>query len=122
MRFAIAALMALHGIAHVVGFAGAWQIAPEGFPYRTTVLKGHVDLGNVGIRVVGVLWLALAVAFVTVAVGAVGGVAWWTGAALGVATVSLLLSILEFPEARLGVVINLLIIAALAAGRWLGRI
>jgi hypothetical protein len=39
-----------------------------------------------------------------------------------VATVSLLLSILEFPEARLGVVINLLIIAALAAGRWLGRI
>jgi hypothetical protein len=122
MRFAIAALMALHGIAHVVGFAGAWQIAPEGFPYRTTVLKGHVDLGNVGIRVVGVLWLVLAVGFVTVAVGAVGGVAWWTAAALGVATVSLLLSILEFPEARLGVVINLLIIAALAAGRWLGRI
>ena len=41
----------------------------------------------------------------------------WPSTALGVATVSLLLSVMEFPEARLGVVINILIIAALAAGR-----
>jgi hypothetical protein len=122
MRIALAILMTFHGIAHLAGFAGAWQLAPEGFPYRTTVLDGRVDLGNAGIRVVGVLWLALAIAFVTLSVSAVGGAAWWPPAALGVATVSLLLSVMEFPEARLGVVINILIIAALAAGRWLGRI
>ena len=27
MRFALAALMALHGIAHLVGFASSWQLA-----------------------------------------------------------------------------------------------
>ena len=116
MRLMIAALMALHGIAHFVGFAGAWRLAPGDFPYRTTVLNGRVDLGNVGIRVMGMLWAALAIAFVTVAIGAVGGATWWPLAALGVATASLLLSAVHFPEARLGVVINLLIIAALAAG------
>jgi hypothetical protein len=41
-------LIALHGLAHLVGFA-----AP---------LAGRLDLGDAGIRVVGVLWLLLAVA------------------------------------------------------------
>jgi hypothetical protein len=122
MRIALAVLMAVHGIAHLVGFAGAWQLAPGGFPYKTTVLGGQVDLGNAGIRVVGLLWLTTAVAFVAVAVGTVAGVVWWAPAALTIAIVSLLLSVLEFPEARLGVVINIAIIAALAAGQWLGQI
>ena len=122
MRLIIAALMAFHGIAHLAGFAGAWRLAPEGYPYRTTVLGGHVDLGDSGIRVVGVVWLALAIAFVTLSISAVGDAAWWPATALGVAAVSLLLSVMEFPEARLGVLINIVLIAALAAGRWLGRI
>ena len=122
MRIVLAVLMAVHGMAHLVGFAGAWQLAPGGFPYRTTVLGGQLDLGDVGIRVVGLLWLATAVAFVAVAIGTVAGVAWWAPAALTIAIVSLLLSVLEFPEAHLGVVINIAIVMALGAGWWLGWI
>jgi len=122
MRIMLAILMAVHGIAHLVGFAGAWHLVPGGFPYRTTVLGGQLDLGNAGIRVVGLLWLITSVAFVAVAMGAVAGVAGWVPAALTIAMVSLLLSVLEFPEAHLGVVINIAIIMALGAGWWLGRI
>jgi hypothetical protein len=118
----LAVLMAVHGIAHLVGFAGAWRLVPGGFPYRTTALDGQLDLGNAGIRVVGLLWLITSVAFVAVAIGTVAGVAWWAPAALTVAVVSLLLSVLEFPEAHLGVVINIAIIMALGAGWWLGWI
>ena len=122
MRIVLAVLMAVHGVAHLVGFAGAWKLVPGGFPYRTTVLGGQVDLGNAGIRAVGLLWLITAVAFVTVAVGAVAGVAWWAPAALAIATVSLLLTVLEFPEAHTGAVIDIAIIMALGAGWWLRQI
>src|SRR5829696_5581074 len=106
MRIALAILMALHGVAHLVGFSGAWSLAPEGVPYKTTVLAGHVDLGDVGIRAVGLLWLAAAAAFLFA----------------GLAAVSLRLSATEWPEARIGVAINALIITALIAARWLGRL
>ena len=52
MRIALAILMALHGIAHVVGFLAPWQLT-EGMPYKTTVLAGRWDLGATGIRAVG---------------------------------------------------------------------
>jgi hypothetical protein len=122
MRIVLAVLMVVHGVAHLVGFAGAWKLVPGGFPYRTTVLGGQVDLGNAGIRAVGILWLLTAVAFVAVAVGAVAGVAWWAPAALVIATVSLLLTVLDFPEAHTGAVIDIAIIMALGAGWWLRRI
>jgi hypothetical protein len=38
-------------------------------PYRTTLLAGSIDVGVVGIRVVGVAWLLVAVAFAALAVG-----------------------------------------------------
>lgn len=122
MRIVLAILMVLHGVAHLVGFAGAWRLAPEGFPYKTTVLAGHVDLGDTGIRAVGVLWLVMAIGFLCAAFGAVAGLSWWPQVALGVAITSLVLSAAEWPEARLGVVINIVIILALLVGRSTGRL
>lgn len=122
MRIALAILLSFHGLAHLAGFAGAWQIAPEGFPYKTTILNGHVDLGSAGIRVVGTLWLIMGAAFAVVAISTIIGVAWWPQLALFVAILSLLLSAAELPEARLGVAINIAVIAALMVGRRLGWI
>ena len=114
MRLILAGLMTLHGIAHLVGFAGAWQLAPaKEIPYKTTVLGGHLQLGDTGIRVMGVLWLFAAVAFVVAAGGAVFNVRWWTNAALIVTAVSLAMTIIEWPEARFGFVVNVAILAAL---------
>ena len=122
MRIALALLMGFHGLAHLAGFAGAWQIAPVGYPYKTTILKGHVDLGNAGMRVIGTLWLLIGAVFAVAAIGTLMGVAWWPQLTLFIAVVSLLLSVAELPEARLGVAINIAIIAALIVGSRLGRI
>ena len=114
MRFVLAALMALHGLAHLVGFAGSWQLAPaKEIPYKTTVFAGHVQLGDTGIRVMGVLWLLTAVAFVAAGVGAAFATEWWVRVAMVVTCVSLAMTIVEWPEARIGLFVNLAILAAL---------
>ena len=114
MRLILAALMAVHGFAHLVGFAGAWQLAPaKEIPYKTTVLAGHVHLGDAGIRVMGVLWLLAALAFIAAAGGAAFNSPWWMRGALVVTCVSLAMTIVEWPEARIGVVVNLVILAVL---------
>jgi hypothetical protein len=120
MRIALAMLMAIHGMAHLVGVAEAWRLGPPGFPYRTTLLAGHVHLGDVSARAFGFVWLALAIAFVLGALGAVGGTPWWPQAALGAAITSLALTVAEWPEARPGVRINVGIVTVLVAGRLLG--
>ena len=117
MRIALAIVMTLHGIAHLVGFAGAWQLsAAGGAPYKTTVLDGHFDVGDAGIRVVGLLWVIAAVAFVTVSAGAVMQSPWWLEAAVPVVLGSLALTILELPEARIGAVVNVVLLAILLLG------
>ena len=121
MRIALAVLMLLHGIAHLPGFIAAWR--PDGFgetPYKTTILAGRVDLGDVGIRVLGVVWLLVALGFVVTAVGTFTGRSWWMVALVGVAIASIVLSVLEWPLARVGVAVNLGILAALLAGQRLG--
>ena len=122
MRIAFAVLMAVHGVAHLVGFAGAWRLAPDAMPYKTTVLGGHVNLGDAGMRAVGVLWLVLALAFAVAAGGAVVDRSWWPALAVGVTIASLFICATEWPEARIGVAINVLILGVLAVGRSMARI
>ena len=114
MRLVLAMLMAIHGIAHTAGFAESWQLAPaSGVPYRTTVFGGRVDLGDAGIRTVGVLWLLVAFAFLGTAVATVLNAPWWQSAAAVTATASISLTVLELPQARLGMLINAIILVSL---------
>ena len=114
MRFALALLMVLHGITHLAGFAGSFRLSEAAnIPYKTTVLGGRVDLGNGGIRVMGILWLVLAFVFVVVAAGTALDTTWWVRVAAVVATLSLAMTLLEMPQARIGLFVNLAILAAL---------
>jgi hypothetical protein len=116
MRIAIAIVLALHGFAHIVGFAGSFGLA-ESIPYKTTVLGGTVDLGDGGIRAFGILWLIAAAAFLVASAAAMTNQEWWTKAVLVAAVGSLLLGMMALPEARIGVAIDLLILGAVAAWR-----
>ena len=116
MRIAIAIFLALHGFAHVAGFAGSFGLA-ESMPYRTTVLGGIVDLGDAGIRVVGILWLVAAAAFLVASGSAMSNQDWWVRATLVAAAFSLVMSIVGLPEAKIGVALNALIIGAIVALR-----
>ncbi len=121
MRTAIALLMALHGIAHLPGFLNSWELVTlEEIPYHTTVLSGRLDVGDVGIRALGVLWLAAAVTFAVAAGGALAHAGWWIPWAAGAALGSLILSAVEWPEARIGVAVNAFLLAALYMGTRFG--
>lgn len=113
MRFVLSFLLIVHGVAHLVGFVVPWKLIPTPeMPYRTTVLGGNVDLGHAGIRVVGLLWLGLAVGFTVVGVLLMLNRPWHTGA-LALASASLVLCALQWPESRIGVAVNLFLLATL---------
>lgn len=118
LRFAVAVLMVLHGVAHLVGFVGPWRLATTaGVPYTTTVFAGRVDIGDAGARALGVLWLVVAVAFWIAAAGAFVNRSWWMPTAVGAAFVSLALCFLSWPASRIGVPVNLLILALIVLWR-----
>jgi hypothetical protein len=120
MRIALAVLMALHGAAHLVGFVGSWQLAgaDSKTPYKATLLARKLDLGGVGVRAMGVFWLLTALAFMVAAAGAFTNQSWWLLTTLGVALFSLTLCITALPETRIGIAVNLLLMAALLLGQW----
>jgi hypothetical protein len=114
VRTLAAALLAVHGLIHLLGFVVPWGIAQvEGFPYSTSALGGALALGEPGARLVGLVWLALAVGFV------IAGVATWRRAAWAVpltavlAVGSIAVCVLGLPEAVFGIVVNVAILAAL---------
>src|SRR5947209_3804808 len=103
MRIALAVFMALHGVAHTPGFLASWRLAVlQGVPYHTTLFGGRLHVGDAGMRVVGAIWLILAVAFVAIAVAALFDRSWWILAAASVALASLAVCAAEIPAARIG--------------------
>ena len=114
MRIAIAVFLALHGIAHTPGFLASWRLAVlQGLPYHTTLFGGRLRVGDAGMRVVGVLWLVFAVAFVGVAIATLLDRSWWLPAAAAVTLASLALCAAEVPAARIGLAVNVALLVAL---------
>jgi hypothetical protein len=114
VRYAIAVFFFLHGFAHVVGFAGAWKLAKD-VPYKTTLLSGRLDVGDTGIRVMGIIWLLTALMFALTAVALAVQLSWWRVAAISVVSFSLVLCAVNLPEAKIGLVINILLLVFLIA-------
>jgi hypothetical protein len=104
-----AMVLLLHGLSHLPGFVGPWRLSPD-FPYKTTILRGRLDVGDVGAKVVGVLWLLLVIDFAAVAWVAYAGAPWWPLGALAAAAGSLLLCLIDWPETMIGVVIDIVLI------------
>lgn len=120
MRMAFAVFLLLHGIAHGVGFVGSWQLGEfRAAPLDTTLLGGRLDIGVAGIRAVGILWLVTGLAFAVCAVGVWRSLEWWPSVTSGVVIFSLVMSVLGWPGARIGVALNLAILVGLVvSGRF----
>jgi hypothetical protein len=82
-------------------------------PFRTTLLAGRVDVGEVGIRVVGVLWLLIAVVMVATAIGVAVQARWAGATLLPVVVVSLVACLVELPFARIGLALNVVLVLLL---------
>jgi len=114
---AAAIFLILHGLIHLMGTTVYLKLgAVEGLSYKTALLDGRWEVGESGMRVFGVLWGLAALGFVLAAVAWLAGWAWWLPALVVVTLFSLGLTGLDWRQAFAGVVINLVILAAL----WLG--
>lgn len=121
MRIAIAVFIILHGVAHLPGFIVPWRIASmRDMPYKTTLLSGRVDAGDAGIRVIGLLWLAAAIVFVVAGIALMGDRPWWAMTTICVSIISLALSLLSLPEARIGAIVNAVIIVGMVVAGMAG--
>lgn len=101
MRWLLGFLFIAHGVAHLPGFLVDWRLRelPE-LPYRTTLLGGALNIGDAGMRVVGLLWLLAASWCVTAGVLGRWGLGW------GVIALSTLLCVAAWPDTRWGLAMN----------------
>jgi hypothetical protein len=117
MRPLLAFLLLGHGVAHTVGFVVPWKLltSPD-VPYRTTVMRGAIDLGSTGIRLLGLIWLVVALLFVGLAAAVFEQRAWWHETAFVLIGVSVVLCVLGLPESRPGLLANVVILVLVIAG------
>ena len=121
MHIALAVILFGHGFAHLVGFVVPWRIATlKEMPYKTTVLADSVNVGDLGIRVMGILWLIAALALAVSSIGVLARLSWWLPVTVVVAVFSFFLCIIGWPDSRIGVFINVAIVAFLLVGRQMG--
>jgi hypothetical protein len=114
-RIVAAVFVALHGLVHLFGFVVPWRLTEmDGFTYHTTALNGSLELGDTGVRLLGLAWFALAVAFVVAAVGILDRRAWGVPLTAATAAVSLVVCVLGLPEAIAGIWVNVGILAVVA--------
>lgn len=110
MRSAAALVLALHGVVHLIGLVTPWRLATmEGFAYRTTILGG-VDIGDLGVRVLGVAWLVVTVGFLAAAFSMWRHARWALRLTSVVAIGSLVVCVLWLPETAAGVALDVAIL------------
>jgi len=115
MRILLGAVLFAHAIAHIVGFVVPWRLLTSAdVPYRTTILAGSVDLGAAGIKALGIVWLAAAIAFIFIAAALFVRTTWWLPALVAMVLASIVLCVLGWPDARIGIAANALILGLLA--------
>lgn len=116
MRIVLALLLAAHGIAHFVGFAVQWKLmtSPD-IPYRTTIFGGAIDIGDLGERVLGLLWLTAGSAFIAAAASWVAGARLAAPNTVAALVLSFVLCMADWPQTRIGMAVNVVIAAGLFA-------
>ncbi len=112
---AFALFFALHGAVHAIGFTVAWQMGgPRGVEYSTALLNGNVEIGDMGTRVFGLIWLATAAALLVTAALLWRRSPLGRSLALTLLLVSLGLCVLGLPESVMGLVIDVALLGLLA--------
>jgi hypothetical protein len=113
VRRAAAVFFLAHGVAHLLGFLGSWRLGEfADAPYTTSVLNGAIDVGDVGVRIVGLLWVGAATGFIA------AGLALWRGSrrlVVPAALFSLGVCVIGLPTAVVGVGIDVVILATTVA-------
>ena len=112
---AFAVFFALHGIVHVIGFTVLWKLGGlRGVQYSTSLFNRSLEVGDVGVKLVGLIWLATTLAFLAVAVLLWRRHAWALRLTIGLLLVSLVLCVAGLPGSIMGLAIDVALLAILA--------
>jgi hypothetical protein len=114
LTIAAGSFLALHGLAHLMGWIAYWPLGViAGLPYKTTLFDGSWNLGDGGMRIFSVLWLIVALGFITAAVGLITGQAWTTQTLVATTLLSLAITALDWGVAFRGTLIDAAVLAAM---------
>jgi hypothetical protein len=98
----------LHGLVHLLWLGSYWKLMEvDGIPYTTRVLAGRINVGDTGIRIVGILWAIATLAWVIAGLGLVFTASWWQAMTIGAALFSSVMCVLGLPVAKFGLLINI---------------
>jgi len=115
LRKPIGVFVVLHGVAHLLATSVYWKLnESEELVYQTTILGGRLDLGETGIWIFGLIWLIAGLLTAVAGVGVLRQSAWARPLLLGVTLFSLAICLLVVESARIGVLVNLAILALIA--------
>lgn len=112
MKIAIVALLAVHGLIHAMGFAGAWGLAEFQGASRVPTNFLHARPDDPIVRVLGLIWLVALVAFLVAASLLFVDSALWRPVAVGAVIVSMVPVALWWQNAPMGAVANVLVLVA----------
>ncbi len=114
LRLAAAAVLAVHGLIHLIGFVVPWELASvQGYPLKDSVLSSSIAVSDMTVHVLGVLWLVAAIGFVVAAVGLARRATWSIPLIALTSVVSIVLCVLGSPEAAAGAVMSAAILLVL---------
>lgn len=109
--YTIAILSFLHGLVHLFGFLVYFKLTTiKGLEYKTNILGDRFDLGDKGIRWFGAMWLLSALGFVAGAAFLFFDLYIWKPVLIGVAVLSLVITVLDYKEAYAGIVVNVAVL------------
>ena len=91
--------MILQGLIHLLGFVVYLRLAEvEALSYSTILLSSKLDVGEAGANVFGIAWLVAAVGFVMAGVMVFALPPWWWILTFWVALLSLVVTVLGWPD------------------------
>jgi hypothetical protein len=114
LSLSLAALAVIHGLIHLMGFVAYWPLATiSDLPYKTSLLNGLLEVGVLGMRLFGLLWLLAALGWVVAGVWLIFQRPAWAPLMLGAALLSLVICILDWGVAFRGALIDLVFLVIL---------
>lgn len=117
-----AIVLILHGLIHLMGTVTYVKLGTvQGLTYKTTLLGDRWDLGESGIAVYGALWAVATVGFVIAAIALLAGWEWYRPFLMGVAALSLVITSLDWKDARAGAILNIVILIILGLGPYITK-
>lgn len=114
LRVILGIIILAHGLIHLIGVAAYWQLVEfDDISASSEVIGGRLDVGNLGMQVLGILWLLATIGFAASAYGYVVKTDWWQPVLLSVTVVSLVVCILGWKDTIFGTATNLIILGGL---------